>query len=86
MTDNVEQLGMHARNGTMMSLEATLQDVIGSIGRKGALENGKKLIVIALDDTKDCFSVSWFQCGMKMSECVALCEVAKAKFLEEMNY
>lgn len=40
----------------------------------------------SIDDTQENYSISFIQGGMKMSECVGLCETAKAIFLREMNY
>lgn len=45
-------------------------------------------IVITLD-TGNCgeiYNVDWFQAGLEMSACVALCEVAKTTFLREMGF
>lgn len=86
MSENVISLSKHSNNGAMRSPEECLRDCIEDLGRRGAFEKGKKLLVLALDDTEGQFSVSFAQAGMKMSECVALSEVAKAIFLREMNY
>ena len=32
------------------------------------------------------YEVSFVQAGMKMSECLTLCEISKSLFLEQMNY
>lgn len=82
----VAKLTKHSNNGLHFMPEDTLKDALKCIGEKGALKNGKKLIFIALDDTEGNYDTNWFQCGMKISECVALCEVAKSRFLEEMGY
>jgi len=86
MSDDVVHLGMVARDGKMFTPEQTLRQCLEDLGKNGAFEKGKKLIVICLDDTDDCYRVSWQQCGMKMSECLALCEIAKTKFKSEMEY
>ena len=83
---NVISMAEKAKNGTMQTPEQALRDCISLVGEKGAFKEGKKLLVLALDDTAGNFSVSFVQAGMKMSECVALCEVAKTIFLREMEY
>ena len=82
----VEILGQKAKNGKMLTPEMTLKECLNDIGKRGAFKNGKKLLVLALDDTEGKFSVSFSQAGMKMSECIALCEVGKTIFLTEMEY
>jgi len=69
----------------MQSPKQALEDAISEIGQRGAFMNGKKLLILGLDDDGG-FQVSFIQAGMKMSECVSLCEVAKTIFLSEMNY
>jgi len=86
MGDNVKSFGRETGQGNLMTPLETLEDVKDSIGKQGALEHGKKMMVICLDDTDSNFSISWFQCGLTMSQCISLCEVAKSKFLKEMNY
>lgn len=86
MNDNIKSFARETENGKLMTPKETLNDVIDSIGKKGALKNGKKMIVLCLDDTESNFNLTWFQCGMSMSQCITLCEVAKSKFLKEMNY
>ena len=73
-------------NSSMQTPEQALNQCLKFIGKEGAFKNGKKLLVLALDDTDGNYSVSFVQSGMKMSECVALCNVAKAFFMNEMGY
>lgn len=68
------------------SPQQTLEEALECLGKKGAFENGNKLLVLALDDTDGSYKVGFIQAGMKMSECIALCEIAKILFLEEMEY
>ncbi len=86
MSDNIKSFGRETDNGKLMTPEETLDDVRDTIGKNGALKNGKKMIVLCLDDTDNNFRLTWFQCGMTMSQCVSLCECAKSKFLKEMDY
>lgn len=83
---SVISLSKHSNNGAMRSPADCLNECLEDIGKRGAFEKGRKVLVLALDDTDGQFSVSFAQAGMKMSECVALCEVAKTIFLKEMNY
>lgn len=82
---SIKSMADHTNDGTKRSPEQCLQDCLEDIGKRGAFKNGKKLLVIALDDF-DGYQMNWAQAGMKMSECLALCEVAKTSFLEQMEY
>jgi hypothetical protein len=73
-------------NGQVRSPEAALRDAINDVGKEGALEHGKKVLILALDETDGNYGVTFYQAGMKMSECLALCEVAKILFLQDMEY
>ena len=70
----------------MNNIEDALNDAIKSVGKDGAFENGRKVLILALDDTDENYAISFIQAGMKMSDCVGLCEAAKTIFLREMNY
>jgi hypothetical protein len=82
----ITSIGSASGDGAMMRPEDTLQDAINSIGKEGALENGNKVLVLGLDDTQDNFNITFFQAGMSMSQCLAVCEAAKTLFLKEMLY
>ena len=86
MTDKIESLSKHTNDGTMRSPEQCLQDCLKDIGKHGAFTNGKKILVLCLDDTTGGYAVSWAQAGMRMSECLALCDVGKQLMLSEMEY
>ena len=83
---DVINLGKETGNGTLQSPSQALNDALESIGQNGAFEKGKKLLILALDDTEENYSISFIQAGMKMSECNNLCDIAKALFKEEMGY
>ncbi len=83
---NVISLSDRTNNGGYSSPESVLRDTLNEIGKRGAFKNGKKLLILALDDTDENFEVSFIQAGMKMSECMAVCEVAKSIFKKNMNY
>lgn len=84
--DKIVSLANKANNSIMQSPLQALEDAISSIGKEAAFKDGKKLLIIALDDTDGQYKTNWIQAGMKMSECLTLCEVAKISFLDEMNY
>lgn len=84
MSADITHIGDFKEDGTLYTPEQILQSAIDDIGKDGALKKGKKLIIACLDDTEDNYRVSWYQCGMKMSECLTLCEITKSKFLDEM--
>ncbi len=83
---NVKSIGSASGDATMMRPDDALQDAINSIGKEGALEHGNKVLVLGLDDTQENFRISFFQAGMTMSQCLAVCEAAKTLFLKEMRY
>ena len=85
MNKKVASMADFTCNGTMQSPEQALQSALEDIGKEGALENGKKVLILALDDD-GCYNTSFYQAGMKMSQCLALCEVMKVRFLQEMEY
>ena len=82
----VESMASHANDGTKRSPEQCLQDCLEDVGKRDAFKDGKKLLVLCLDDSDGHYRVSWAQTGMNMSQCLALSEVAKAMFLREMEY
>jgi hypothetical protein len=75
-------------DGTLQSPEQALQEAMKDIGQRGAFKSGKKLLILALDEgeNNDQYHVSFIQAGMKMSQCLTLCEVAKTLFLDQMGY
>ncbi len=84
--NNVVSMADAACDGTLWSQRQALECALEDVGKNGAFKKGKKLLIFALDESDGDYSVSFVQAGMKMSECVALCEVAKSVFLREMNY
>jgi len=83
MSDKIINLGIEANNGKMMSPIDQLKEAIADI-EAGHIDPDQILILSV--NTKDQFSVNFHQAGMKMSECLALCEVAKTIFLTQMDY
>ena len=81
---NVADIGLHSGNGKMTSPINCLKDVIKCIEDGDISPN--KILVITLNSKDDTYATSWHQAGMKMSDCLALIEVAKVRFLQEMEY
>ena len=79
-------LGDSLNDARYTSPAQALNDALERIGEEGAFKKGKKLLIICLDDSEDDYYISWIQAGMRMSECVALCECTKSMFKEEMGY
>ncbi len=84
--NDVISMAEKTNSATYQSPEQALNDALNDLGKRGAFKDGKKLLILALDDTSDNFQINWIQAGMKMSECMAVCEAAKTLFLSEMNY
>lgn len=85
--DKILSMTKATGDGTLQSPKQALEDALESIGECGAFKGGKKILILALDEgTGDEYSISFIQAGMQMSQCVSLCEIAKAMFLDEMGY
>ncbi len=86
--DNIVNLGRRFNSGLLATPEMILLDSLNDVGKKGALKDGKQILIIALDRGKsgDDYSLSFNQAGMRMSDCIALCDIAKTLFLTEMGY
>ncbi len=86
MTGNIIRLGDKTGNAEMQDPVELLKDAIKEYEEGGYFEGREKLLILSLDDKEGEYSVSFMQAGMKMSQCVSLCEVSKAIFLKKMNY
>jgi len=85
--DNIISMSKKTGDAGMSSPREVLEDALIEVEKKesGAFKNCNKLLVLALDDN-DQYLVTFMQAGMKMSQCLTLCEVAKTVFLTEMGY
>lgn len=86
MDNNILNLAAFANNGIMQNPEEALLDAINEIKEGNGAFTGKKVLILALDDTDESYSVSFIQAGMHMSECLALCEIGKSVFKDHMGY
>ena len=64
-----------------------LEEALSAI-RAGKIKPTKALVLMLTEeaDGEPCYRTNWYNAGMKMSECIALAEVQKINFLEEMEY
>lgn len=87
-TENVTSLAKFKCDGTLQTPEDALRDALNDVGNRGALEKGKKILILSLYEGEDGndYDMSFHQAGMKMSECLALAELSKKLFSELMGY
>lgn len=83
--DNVTSMADKLNDGRYNSPEQLLKTIMKDMGPDGPVK-GAKMLVAILDDSSGDYEFSWYQCGMKMSECISLCEVAKTRFLRQMHF
>lgn len=85
---NIIDIGKKLNDAGYTSPKQALEEAILSLGKEGegAFYKGNKLVILCLDDTDGQYHVTYINAGMKMSQCVSVCEVAKQIFLKEMNY
>ena len=81
---NIKSMGKFSNDGRLMSPTEALSTAIQDI-EDGHLK-GRKILILALNESEDQYEVNFIQAGMKMSECVLLCDIAKSLFKEEMGY
>ena len=86
MKPTVVKIGDYSGDAGHFSIKDSLEEAIERIGKEGAFEKGRKVMIVALDDTDECYNISFIQSGMRMSECITLCEVAKVEFLRQMGH
>ena len=73
-------------NAALASPKEVLEEALDCVGKEGPLKNGTKIVIMCLDDTSGDYDVGFLQAGMRMSECLALADVAKVVFMEEMGF
>jgi hypothetical protein len=69
------------------ALEEALRDVKDENGEEeyNAFKGATKLMVIALDDSNGMYITGFIQSGFRMSECIALMELMKIRFMQHMD-
>lgn len=83
--EKIVHMGVRKHDAMMLTPKTTLELSAKDLEKGGDWENCKKIMVIYLEDTEEGFDVGWRQCGMKMSECLALLKVAELKVLYQMR-
>lgn len=89
MSKTITRMSEFKNDANLCSPQQALEDALREITEvnRGAFNKDcTKLLVLAVDDSSGSFQVSFIQAGMKMSECISLCEIAKLVFMREMNY
>ena len=88
MNDKIVRLSKITGDAGMQSPKQVLEDALEEIelNETGGFKDCKNLMVLALNNDDGQYSVSFIQAGMKMSECLTLCDVAKSIFLTDMGY
>lgn len=82
---NVVSLASKANDGLYIDPAGCLREAQEAIEEKvGAFAEGKKLIILCLDDSDEGYHVTSRYCGMKRSEIVSLLEYARADMVREM--
>lgn len=72
-------------NTSRRTVKQLLEDELEHLNKGDSEFVPKKAIILYLDDENG-YYIDWSQAGMKMSECVNLCEISKSKFKKEMGY
>jgi hypothetical protein len=85
MTDKIISLAQHANSALHRNPEQMLLEALKEV-REGAWTNNHKMLILTVDEENDSYRLNWMQTGMRMSQCIAMCEVGKAKFMTEMGY
>lgn len=84
--DNIISLAKVSNSSLTSQPKDALKDALDMIGNDGAFKNGRKMLILALDDTNKCYKISFVNAGMNSSECIALLETSKSIFLRQMGY
>lgn len=87
--ERTTSLAIARSDGTMWTpvdaLTSALKDTEAE-DKKTAFSSCKKMVILALDDNDDNYSVSFIQAGMRLSECISLCRAAENVFLKQMDF
>ena len=72
------------------SPKQALEEALADLGNteseeSSAFTSPTKMLILALDDSDENYTIGYIQAGMKMTECIALVEVAKQRFLQNMG-
>ena len=82
----VIRLAEKSDNANFWTVKEMLEDAVKDISEAEPDKLPTKAIVLTVGDRNGAYDVHFVQAGMKMTEVLALLEVAKIKILKEMNY
>jgi hypothetical protein len=86
MSDTVIKLADRSANAAHSTVEDKLEEALHDLrGGQGVIARANKVLIIPLADQDDGYAHGFYQAGMSMSECIALVEIAKTMFLEQMG-
>jgi len=83
---DVISMAEHCNDGMLQSPLQILNEALDNVVNESHSFKGKKMVIIALDDSDDEYNISMIQAGMKNSEMVSLFDIAKGISKEEMGY
>jgi len=86
MTNKTISLAETTENALLWTPEDALKDVLQRLGPDGDLKDVNKIFIIRLSERNGGYDVGFTQAGMRMSECLALCEIVKSMIKKEMGY
>ncbi len=82
---NIECIGYIKEDAKLITPEQALHHCLEhDIGQRGAFAEGKKLLILALDDNDNKYDFSWNQAGMSLSQIISLLEVFKQDLIHRI--
>lgn len=86
---DVINLSKETNNGMLRTPEQMLEEALNIVRDPDDNSNFKhadKMLIISVNTENDTYALNWMQAGMKMSECITACEIAKLRFASEMEH
>jgi len=83
--ENVISMANKKRDSSLWTPKQALEDALNDLENDEGYKDVNKILIVFLTKSDESYKTSWTQAGMSMSECVALCEVAKASFLNNIG-
>ncbi len=85
--NNIVKIVDKTKSSLSQSPEQILLDALDMVHEKkiGAYKNGIKMLTIMLDDTNGRYDINYINAGMSCSEAIALCELTKDLFKDDMT-
>lgn len=80
----ITKLGYLKNDAKLLTPTDCIQDCLeNDIGKRGAFKEGKKAIIIGLDDNNNNYTWSFNQAGMTATEIIALLEIVKKQIIDQ---